>query len=339
MTTQQIVRYQDSATHADIELSIAEIKRTICPTATDVEAHMFLELCRHQGLNPFTRDVYLVKYSGRPATHIIGKEGFTKRAEAHQNYDGMTAGIVVLRSDGEMVDRVGTIKLENETLVGGWAKVYRTDRKIPSEVTVQFAEFNTGQAQWKTMPATMIRKCALVSALREAFPSTFAGLYDSSEMGVDLENTTQIIPSVRGEIISEGSVELPPPPTISNGASSNQEVASAHGIDPTLIEDMGIPENALIDAVQTTVDDIVADTQRLIAEKTIPTTDADSGIVDLHEPEKADVPPPCETHGNTPYQLVKNEETGQSRYIHEVFSTVNGERVRSWCVYSEPVSA
>ena len=32
------------------------------------------------------------------------------------------------------------------------------------------------------MPATMIRKVALVQVLREAFPGTFGGLYDRSEM-------------------------------------------------------------------------------------------------------------------------------------------------------------
>ena len=36
------------------------------------------------------------------------------------------------------------------------------------------------------MPATMIRKVALVQALREAFPSELSGMYDQSEMGVDV---------------------------------------------------------------------------------------------------------------------------------------------------------
>lgn len=33
----------------------------------------------------------------------------------------------------------------------------------------------------------MIRKVALVHALREAFPSTFGGLYDVSEVNADVE--------------------------------------------------------------------------------------------------------------------------------------------------------
>ena len=40
--------------------------------------------------------------------------------------------------------------------------------------------------QWTKRPATMIRKVALMQALREAFPDDLAGMYDSSEMGVDI---------------------------------------------------------------------------------------------------------------------------------------------------------
>ena len=37
----------------------------------------------------------------------------------------------------------------------------------------------------------MIRKVALVHALREAFPSTFGALYDESEVRVDAESTAR----------------------------------------------------------------------------------------------------------------------------------------------------
>jgi hypothetical protein len=47
-------------------------------------------------------------------------------------------------------------------------------------------EYDTGKSSWAKMPATMIRKVALVQSLREAFPSDLGGLYDSCERGVDL---------------------------------------------------------------------------------------------------------------------------------------------------------
>lgn len=51
--------------------------------------------------------------------------------------------------------------------------------------SVSLKEYNTGKASWLKMPATMIRKVAIVQALREAFPSELGGMYDSSEMGVE----------------------------------------------------------------------------------------------------------------------------------------------------------
>ena len=40
-------------------------------------------------------------------------------------------------------------------------------------------------AQWVGKPGTMIRKVAIVHALREAFPEDLCGLYDAAEMGVE----------------------------------------------------------------------------------------------------------------------------------------------------------
>ena len=43
---------------------------------------------------------------------------------------------------------------------------------------------STVNSQWSKKPATMIRKVALVQALREAFPEDFGGMYSQEEVGV-----------------------------------------------------------------------------------------------------------------------------------------------------------
>ena len=43
-------------------------------------------------------------------------------------------------------------------------------------------------SQWAKKPATMIRKVALVQALREAFPKSFGGMYIAEEQGIDEPN-------------------------------------------------------------------------------------------------------------------------------------------------------
>lgn len=156
---------------------------------TDQEVMMFLSLCRFQKLNPFLREAYLIKYGNQPATIVTGKEAFMKRAMRSPNYAGQEAGVVVVNDEtGMMENRVGTIVLEGETLVGGWAKVYVKGWAQPLMVTVAFDEYclkkdGKPASNWAVKPATMIRKVALVQALREAFPEDLGGLYTAEETG------------------------------------------------------------------------------------------------------------------------------------------------------------
>ena len=211
MTT-EIVEYRDTISGAEVKLSLADVKRLFCPKATDQEAVMFIELCKYQGLNPFVRDAYLLKYSAdQPASMVVGKDSFTKRAEAHPQFAGMVAGVIVQVDGSEPVYRKGSLVLDGEKLVGGWGEVHRHDRTIPVEIPVTLGEYNTNRSSWQKMPATMIRKVALVQALREAFPNTFAGLYDSAEMGVELPDEGKPVAATLGP--ATVSFVSPPAPT------------------------------------------------------------------------------------------------------------------------------
>lgn len=107
-------------------------------------------------------------------------------AEGHPQYDGFEAGIIVLDSAaGEIDHRQGSLVYDGETLVGGWAKVYRKDRSRPYYSEVKLAEYDTGKSLWNGKKSTMIRKVAVNQALREAFPSLFGSLYDESEANID----------------------------------------------------------------------------------------------------------------------------------------------------------
>jgi len=155
-----------------VELSPEIIRRYLVNgngKVTDQEVMMFLQLCRYQKLNPFLREAYLIKYGDEPATIVTGKETFTKRAASIPDCNGWIAGVVVLK-DGKIVYRPGSLVLKDEKLVG------------------------TPNRQWRRMPGTMIRKVALVQALREAFPTEFGGLYSPEEMaqaGVDMDELPQ----------------------------------------------------------------------------------------------------------------------------------------------------
>lgn len=158
---------------------------------TDQEVMMFISLCKFQRLNPFLREAYLIKFNNNPATIVTGKEAFMKRAMRNPAYAGFEAGVVVMLPDGLMDNRVGSIVLEGETLVGGWAKVHVKGWEVPMMVTVSFDEYvgrkSNGEVnqQWSTKPASMIRKVAVVQALREAFPEDLGGMYTAEERAVE----------------------------------------------------------------------------------------------------------------------------------------------------------
>ena len=176
----------------EITVTAQDVVDYICPLATPAEVKMFLEMCAAYGLNPYVKDAHLVKYKqNQPATMVVGKDYYTKAAASNPSFDGMKAGISVIGTDGAFHRREGSLVMPGETLVGGWASVQVKGRSIPSFEEVGFDEYagrkydGSLNSQWKSKPATMIRKCAVVHALREAFPANFAGLYDEAEMGVD----------------------------------------------------------------------------------------------------------------------------------------------------------
>ena len=194
-----------TANGENVKLSPATVRQYLVNgggAVTDQEVIMFMSLCRYQHLNPFLREAYLVKYGNNtPATMVTGKDVFLKRANRNANFRGMKAGVIVQdESTGEVTEREGTFYLKSEKVVGGFAKVFVEGRE-PYCATVSFDEYAGRKAngdlnsQWASKPATMIRKVALVQALREAFPEDFSQLYAAEEVGTtDIDETPVAVP-------------------------------------------------------------------------------------------------------------------------------------------------
>lgn len=222
-----------------VKLSPAMIKRYLVSgggNVTDGEVMMFLSLCRYQHLNPFLKEAYLIKFgSTDPATIVTGKDVFTKRADANPNYKGKKAGVVVLKKDGSIEEREGTMVLPDEKLVGGWAKVFIKDKE-PEYQSVSFEEYagrkkdGTLNSQWSKKPATMIRKVAVVQALREAFPDRFQGMYAQEEFAEvsDIKLDTEKI--VAQEIEQNAN-------TVDFVESEEPEVVESQVVEPSFMED------------------------------------------------------------------------------------------------------
>jgi len=199
----------------ETELTPEIVKKYICPRATEQEIYFFIQLCKAQSLNPFLKEAYLVKYGDQPAAIVAGKESFTKRADEHPAYNGFKAGIIAQsKVHGGAVCREGSFYLPNEEVWGGWAEVYRKDRSTSFRVEVALSEYiqrrgdGTPNKFWAEKPGTMIRKVAIVQALREAFPEKFAGLYVAEEM----QMATEELPIYEmGKEPKGGGARLEPP--------------------------------------------------------------------------------------------------------------------------------
>jgi len=173
----------------NITVTFDDVKNRICTKATDQEVIVFLKMAQSLNLNPWAKEIYMVKYKDdEPASYIVAAEAYLKAAELCPEYDGHEAGVLI-ETDGELKTREGAFLLskEQDKLVGGYAKVYRKDRQRPFYIAVNIKECakytKDGRMTrfWSSMPATMIRKVALGRALREAFPTRLGGMISDAE--------------------------------------------------------------------------------------------------------------------------------------------------------------
>lgn len=222
----QSIRFTDEAGD-QIQISQQDVIQYICPNATAQEVVFFMELCRSQRLNPFKREAFLVKYGNSAASLITAEVVFERRANANPSYRGMEHGVVFMDQTGAIRKREGTAtyKAAGERLVGGWARVHRSDR-TDSYAEVSLDEYNKNQSVWKSMPGVMISKCAKATALRLAFPSDFQGMYISEEMGVAPSITevhAEVMPDEHAYAVENAPVEPQQPESGPESATPEQQ--------------------------------------------------------------------------------------------------------------------
>ncbi|MGV3060654.1 phage recombination protein Bet [Streptococcus hyovaginalis] len=202
MTNNQIVEAKgDFLTNPQL-LNSSIIRKYLDPQgkASDEELAYFIAQAKAQNLNPFTKEIYFIKYGNQPAQIVTAKAAFEKKADSHPQFDGSESG-VIYEQNGEIKRSNGAFIPKGADILGGWAKVYRKDRSHPTEIEVSFEEYDNSKIRkegevnsygkpnkpntWDNMPCVMIRKVALVTAYREAFPSELGNSYDADELQLD----------------------------------------------------------------------------------------------------------------------------------------------------------
>ena len=168
------------------------VKKCFAPTLTDDEFKIFIGLGMSLNANPFTREIWAVKYGTQAAAIFLGRDFYRRKAQEQSDYNGHIVNAVYENDqftikNGQPEHTVNSFK-DRGLLVGAFCAVYKKGQTVPFFVTVKLDEYirkkSDGEAMsnWKTMPETMIKKVAEAQALRGAYQGIFRGTYDESEL-------------------------------------------------------------------------------------------------------------------------------------------------------------
>ena len=151
------------------------ISTTIAPGCSNDELRLFAYACQRTGLDPFSRQIYAIRRSGK-MTIQTGIDGLRSIAER----TGQLAGSQRFwcGPDGEWREAW----LETAPPAAAKVVVYRKGCDHPFVGIAVFKDYSTGDNLWRKMPSVMIGKCAEAQALRAGFPADLSGLYTSDEM-------------------------------------------------------------------------------------------------------------------------------------------------------------
>ena len=166
--------------------------RTTHKELNDTQFKQFVAVSLAFGLNPWKKEVHPVVYKNKDGSYdlsiVTGYEVYLKRAEMNPNYDGFSIEFKGGFKRGKVTKQGKNGSWQVDALVPDGdvsciCTVYRKDRAHPTREEVFFDEYDQGNSMWQSKPRTMLKKVAIVSAFRKAFPFDFGGMpYTSDEL-------------------------------------------------------------------------------------------------------------------------------------------------------------
>jgi phage recombination protein Bet len=171
---------------SDEQVSI--ITQTIAKGAEPQELALFIQICNRTGLDPFTRQIYLVpRYDRALGRNVrqpqVSIDGARLVAQRSGEYEGQVPAMWC-GEDGEWREVWLDARPPVAARVGVWRRAFRE----PTYAIALWREYaqrgRDGEVtgMWGKMPALMLSKCAEMLALRKAFPAELSGLYSAEEM-------------------------------------------------------------------------------------------------------------------------------------------------------------
>lgn len=164
---------------------LALIKKTVAKGVTDLEFALFIYQAKRTGLDPLSRQIYIIKrkqYNKETqrkedvATIQTGIDGYRSVA----GRTGQLAGISDVTFDSEEGANPKKATVTVYRLMPDGSKAEFTATARWEEYVPMYNDKPSGQ--WMKMPYLMLGKCAEALALRKAFPQDLSGIYTKEEM-------------------------------------------------------------------------------------------------------------------------------------------------------------
>jgi phage recombination protein Bet len=147
-------------------LTIQEVGKLWAPGVSPKEFELFIGICKAYNLNPFKREIHIIKYAEAfPASIVVGYEVYIKRAERSGDLDGWS-----IKTEGEIPNLKAVLT------------IHRKSWKLPFTHEVYYSEIvgkkkdGTITAIWIKQPKFMSKKCCIGQGFRLAFPDELGGM-------------------------------------------------------------------------------------------------------------------------------------------------------------------
>ncbi len=154
-------------------LTVETVRKVICPIATNQEIGFFLGVARSCGLNPFKREIYLIKYDAKAAARVVvGYETYLKRGARAKGYRGFEVWT-------EPENSKNPTKACCRIHIDGWAKPFYHEIYVDEYVQTFWddkARKTVITKMWRKMLVTMSKKVVVSQTFRMAFPEEMAGM-------------------------------------------------------------------------------------------------------------------------------------------------------------------